>query len=155
MKQYDKDFDLQDLTFEAEEIFKEFYGNYLAGHLIYLEKVCGKAALAIVKSEVKRRQTEGWQYKYEDIIDCGGTTLVSGTVPDKCPPTFTYQTSVQMIDCTVDAKTGEVKAGGDSDISTLTYRVAISRHDDPDVALTGHYWEIVEFQKLGDVKLLV
>ena len=55
MKRFDKDFDLMNLTFEAEEIFKEFYSNYLTGHLIYLEKVCGKAALAIVKTEVKRR----------------------------------------------------------------------------------------------------
>ncbi len=55
MKKFDKDFDLINMSFEAEEIFKEFYGNYLSGHLIYLEKVCGKAALAVVKSEVKRR----------------------------------------------------------------------------------------------------
>jgi hypothetical protein len=55
MRQFDREFDLQDLSFEAEEIFKEFYCNYLSGHLIYLEKVCGKQALAVVKTEVKRR----------------------------------------------------------------------------------------------------
>jgi len=43
------------LPYEAEEIFKEFYSNYLSGNLEYIEKVCGKAALAVVKTEVKRR----------------------------------------------------------------------------------------------------
>jgi len=36
MKKYDKDFDLENLTFEAEEIFKEFFCNYLAGNKEYL-----------------------------------------------------------------------------------------------------------------------
>ena len=78
------------MSFEAEEIFKEFYSNYLSGHLLYLEKVCGKSALAIVKTEVKRRQTEGWKYKYDDILDCGQTHLLGAQIPDKCPPTFSF-----------------------------------------------------------------
>ena len=55
MKRFDPEFDLQQLSYEMEEIFKEFYCNFLSGHLEYLEKVCGKAALAVVKTEVKRR----------------------------------------------------------------------------------------------------
>lgn len=39
MKKYDPTFDLEDLSFEAEEIFKEFYCNYLAGNKAYLQKV--------------------------------------------------------------------------------------------------------------------
>jgi hypothetical protein len=74
------------LHYEAEEVFKEFFCNYLAGHLEYLEKVCGKAGLAIVKGELKRRETEGWKYKYSDILECGNVTFLGGQVPEKCPP---------------------------------------------------------------------
>ena len=42
MQKYDPTFDIQELHFEAEEIFKEFYCNFLAGNLEYLEKVCGR-----------------------------------------------------------------------------------------------------------------
>lgn len=55
MQKYDKDFDLADLHFEAEEIFKEFFCNFLSGNVEYLDKVCGKAALTVVKSDIKRR----------------------------------------------------------------------------------------------------
>jgi len=41
MQKYDPTFDLQELNFEAQEIFKEFFCNYLSGNLEYLEKVCG------------------------------------------------------------------------------------------------------------------
>ena len=38
---YDADFDLEQLSFESEEIFKEFFCNYLAGNQKYLDLVCG------------------------------------------------------------------------------------------------------------------
>ena len=33
MKKYDPEFDIEELNFEAEEIFKEFFCNFLAGNL--------------------------------------------------------------------------------------------------------------------------
>jgi hypothetical protein len=71
MLKYDPHFDIQELHFEAEEVFKEFFCNYLEGNMEYLTKVCGGAGLAIVKGELTRRVTEGWKYKYTDILDCG------------------------------------------------------------------------------------
>jgi|OM-RGC.v1.037962408 hypothetical protein len=50
----------------------------LAGNLAYLEKVSGSTALAICKSEIKRRQTEGWAYMYEEMMDCGKTVFNAG-----------------------------------------------------------------------------
>ena len=32
MKRYDAEFDMEALTYETEEIFKEFYCNYLTGN---------------------------------------------------------------------------------------------------------------------------
>ena len=31
----------------------------------------------------------------------------------------------------------------------------IQRHSEPDIEVTGHYWEIVEFYKIGEQALLV
>jgi hypothetical protein len=36
-----------------------------------------------------------------------------------------------------------------------TYRFVLSRRDEPDLALTGHYWEIVEFNKVGELAQIV
>jgi hypothetical protein len=90
MKAYDPEFDLINLNYEAEEIFKEFYCNFLSGNQEYLEKVCGGPALAICKSEVKRRITEGWRYKFDDILDYGHTNFSGAQVPEKQPPQFTF-----------------------------------------------------------------
>jgi len=37
MQKYDAEFDLEDLSYEAEEVFKEFFCNYLSGNLKYIE----------------------------------------------------------------------------------------------------------------------
>jgi hypothetical protein len=78
MRKYDPHFDINDLHFEAEEVFKEFFCNFLEGNLPYLEKVCGKAGLAIVKSDLKRREVEGWKNKYNDILDTGNLAFLGG-----------------------------------------------------------------------------
>lgn len=83
MQKYDREFDLLDLSFEAQEIFKEFFCNFLSGNLEYLEKVCGKAALAVIKSEIKMRQTDGWKYKYDDFLDMDFPNFLGGQIPDK------------------------------------------------------------------------
>lgn len=62
MQKYDRDFDLLNLNIEAEEVFKEFFCNYLAGNVKYIEKVCGRQALAMSKTEIERRKKEGWKY---------------------------------------------------------------------------------------------
>ena len=156
MQKYDPYFDINDLTIEAKEVFKEFFCNYLAGNLEYLEKVSGQQALAVSKAEIKRRTTEGWQYKYDDILDIGESLLQGGMIPEKQNPQFTYTIQVQEINCKVSAKDeNEITEGGEDSIMSSTYRIVLSRHDEPDIALTGHYWEIVEFNKVGEVAQLV
>lgn len=155
MQKYDRDFDLQDLHYEAEEIFKEFYCNFLNGNLDYVEKVCGKAGLAIAKTEIKRRQTEGWKYKYDDILNINHPNFLGGQIPDKSPPQFSFTIEVQEIDCKVNVKDGSIKDGGEDRIIESVYRIVLSRHDNPDLETTGHYWEIVEFNKVGELQRLV
>lgn len=156
MKKYDPTFDIQELHYEAEEVFKEFFCNFLAGNLEYLEKVSGRAGLAIVKGDIKRRETEGWRYKYSDILDSGNVQFLGGQVPEKQPPQFTFTIQVQEINCKVSIKNeNEIKEGGEDNILQTVYRIVLSRHDEPDIALTGHYWEIVEFNKVGELQQLV
>ncbi len=41
------------------------------------------------------------------------------------------------------------KASGQK-IMSNSYRIMIQRHSEPDIEVTGHYWEIVEFYKIGE-----
>jgi hypothetical protein len=43
-------------------------------------------ALAIIKGEIKRRETEKWKYKYEDILDSDFPFFLGAQVPEKAPP---------------------------------------------------------------------
>jgi len=53
MQKYDADFNLEDLTDEAKEIFQEFYCNFLSGNRDYIEIVCGGTARALCKSLIE------------------------------------------------------------------------------------------------------
>ena len=88
MEAYDPYFQFEDLETEATEIFKEFYCNFLSGNLEYLGTVSGGPALAICKGEIKRRATEGWVYKYDEMLDCSNAIFNSGQMD--AVPSFTY-----------------------------------------------------------------
>ena len=154
MEAYDPYFQLEDLEAEATEIFKEFYCNFLSGNIDYLEKVSGGPALAICKGEIKRRATEGWQYKYDDLLDCENATFNSGQM-DKVP-SFTFIVGTQEIDCKVSIKDeNEIKEGSEDSIMKNSWRITLSRHEEPDIEVTGHYWCVTELQKVGELKQLV
>lgn len=117
MRKYDQKFDLQDLNIEFQEIFKEFFCNYLSGNVEYLEKVCGGPGLAITKGECKRREAEGWKYRYTDVLDCGAVNFLGATVQERGIPQFTFTIMVQEIDCKVDVKDeNKIKDGDDNRI---------------------------------------
>ena len=91
MQAYDPYFEFDELEMEATEIFKEFYCNFLAGNLEYLEMVSGGAALGICKAEFKLRKDEGWSHKYQDLLSCGECQFQSGEIGDLTKmPSFTY-----------------------------------------------------------------
>ena len=157
MEAYDPEFDLNELEVEAREIFKEFYTNFLAGNMDYLQKVSGGVALGICKAEVKRRQTEGWQYRYEDLLFCSDATFSFGEIcQTNNAPSFQYVVTTQEINCKVSTKDPEeVTEGSDDDIMQYQWQFKISRHEDPDIEFSGHYWEVTELQKVGELKQLV
>jgi hypothetical protein len=136
---------------EAEEIFMEFYCNFLSGNLEYLEKVSGGTALGICKAELTRRKTEGWRYKYDDVLDHGKCNFNAGEMNQL--PSFTYIIDTDEIDCKVSLKDpNEITEGSDSSIIKNSWRITLTRHEEPDIELTGHYWQVTGLEKVGELK---
>lgn len=141
MEAYDPFFKFEELEIEAFDIFKEFYCNFLSGNLEYIEKVAGGPALAIIKAEFQRRKQEGWVYKYEEMLDCDHAEFNSGEMNQV--PSFTFICNVTEIDCRVKSKDpNEIVEGFDDAIQKIGWRFTMSRHENPDIEVTGHYWEI-------------
>ena len=129
MEAYDPYFDFDDLEIEATEIFKEFYCNFLSGNIDYLETVSGGQALALCKGDIKRRQVENWEYKYDEMLHCDKATFNGGQMDQV--PSFTYIVATQEIDCKVCTKKGtegEITEGGEDNIMGNSWRITISRH---------------------------
>jgi len=45
-----------------------------------------------------------------------------------------------------------MKDGDTGNIMKNSWRITISRHEDPDLEFSGHYWEITELAKVGELK---
>lgn len=63
-------------------------------------------------------------------------------------PEFVFTIRVNELDCRISTKKenkGEIVEGGEESIAMNTYRFIISHHENPDIELCGHYWEIREF----------
>ena len=153
MKLYDPEFDLVDLNYELEEIFLDFYDSFLLGDLEHLNKYTGEAALAVIKTEFKIRKNEGWEYDNPALF-CSHPIFTGAMISNKVP-TFSFTISGQHVQCKIDTKTGEIKEGTHDDIVITDFRVAHSRHDEPDIAETGLFWMVTEFMKLKEVALIV
>ena len=46
------------------------------------------------------------------------------------------------------------KASKAGSIMNNTYQIVLSRHEEPDMEVTGHYWEIIDFRKIGEHKMI-
>ena len=157
MQKYDPDFDLEELTDEAMEIFQEFYCNFLSGNKEYLEMVCGGTAGALCKAHIEQREKEGWVFKYEELLNCSNCFFQGGLIEERVPQ-FIYHLEVQEFDEKINVKTGEkfVMEGVSNSAAIMnnTYRIVLSRHDEPNIEETGHYWQITEFYKIGEARMI-
>jgi hypothetical protein len=161
MKKYDPHFDLEELTYEAEEIFKEFYCNYLAGNKEYITKV-STGPVAVLGAMIDLRKQEGWRFKFEELLDCGRANFL-GAAMNEGVPTFTYSIEVQEFEAKINVidgsdyvykrpppKNGEEQQKEEpvtenDRLMKATYRFVLARHQEPDVEMAGHYWEFIEF----------
>jgi hypothetical protein len=106
---------------------------------------------------IELRTKEGWKYKFEEFIECG-PAFFQGAKVEEGRPCFSYNFEVQEFDAKISLKDGSevdsemLKTKG---LVNSTYRIMLSLHPEPDIAVTGHYWEIVEFMKINEVKQIV
>jgi hypothetical protein len=49
----------------------------------------------------------------------------------------------------------EIKEGSEDAIIKNSWRITLTRHEEPDIELTGHYWQVTNFEKVGELKQLV
>ena len=133
--------------------------------------VCGESSAgALLKAMIELREKEGWEFKYDELLYCGPTFFQGALIENKIPQ-FIYHIEVQEFDEKIDSATGEpykqrdvepTEEGGEPTKTTEeggrlmqnTYRVVLSLHEDPNIEVTGHYWQIIEFYKIGEVRLL-
>ena len=67
-------------------------------------------------------------------------------------PSFCYIIETQEINCRVSTKEdGGVLEGDDNAIKQTSWRLTLSRHEDPDLEMTGHYWEVTNIEKVGEL----
>lgn len=88
MKKYDAEFDLEELPFEAEEVFREFYCNYLSGNKDYL-KLVSTGPASVMQTMIDLRKQEGWEYKYQECIDVSHPNFLGAKMQDGVPA-FTF-----------------------------------------------------------------
>lgn len=55
--------------------------------------VLGGAAKVLCTSELRTREKEGWQYKYDELLNCGPCFFQGAMIEDKMPR-FTYNIEV-------------------------------------------------------------
>lgn len=117
--------------------------------------VCGGTAGALCKAHIEQRQKEGWRFKYEELLNCGHCFFQGGLIESRIPQ-FIYHIEVQEFDAKVCAKTGDTLEGDNSSgrIMSNTYRIVLSRHEEPQMEITGHYWQITEFYKIGESAMI-
>lgn len=119
--------------------------------------VCGETVSPVLKAMCELREKEGWKYRFEEFLDCS-QAFFQGAFVQENKPHFVYHVEVQEFDAKVSLKDGsdfESETFKSKGLTTSTYRIVLSLHSEPDISVTGHYWEIVEFYKIGEVKQLV
>ena len=110
---------------------------------------------------IEIREKEGWELKYDELLNCGPCFFQGGLIAEKLPQ-FIYHIEVQEFDEKV--KTGTLEpfvpseesttTGGEGKLMQNTYRMVLTIHEEPEVEVTGHYWEIIEFYKIGEVRMI-
>lgn len=155
MQKFDPEFDLVELHLESVEIFTEYFNAFLRGDLEYLEKFSAEAALGKAQGELKIREEQGWVPETQELIFIKEFPTFNGAKVQNGIPYFTFTHEIQEINCRVNPATGEVVEGDPSSIMSASYMFTIRRHDEPNIAETGHYWEVVDVMKINETLQIV
>lgn len=106
---------------------------------------------------IELRVKEGWGHKYEEVLDLRTITFMGGRIIES-KPHFMYTFDVDEIQQRIlleDESEIIDESTSDGSLLTSTYAVTLARHTEPDIELTGHYWEVVEFQCISQLKQII
>lgn len=88
---------------------------------------------------------------YEEPLDVNKAVFNAGEMNKV--PSFTYIIETQELNLKLSIKDdSELTEGSDDSITKNSWRITISRHEEPDIETSGHYWEITELAKVGELK---
>lgn len=68
-------------------------------------------------------------------------------------PKFTFIIDILEFNNKISVKEGNtIEDSMNETFIKTSWRFTLSRHSDPDIELTGHYWEMSNLEKIGELK---
>lgn len=166
MKEIYPEFDIFELEDDVKTIFITVYEEFLNGNQEYIEKVCASGALGYFQASIRTREEMQVQPLYKKIwfldhihfqsnIDFdAGAAIKNGF------PYFQFLVNMQELDCLVSTKEEDegkevIVSGDKGKITNNSYVLTLALHQQPDLEVVGHEWEIIEFQLAETHKMLL
>jgi len=148
-------FNIYELERDAKGVFCQIYDAYLEGNLSFIEKTCGESALVYFRTLLKKREVDNVNPKYTYLWDAEVADLIGGKIPtERSQPCFTFTIRVQEVYCNINKKTNKVVDGGEDRVMQNRFNFMLTLHDNPDLELSGHPWELVEILPVEAVHML-
>jgi len=81
--------------------------------------------------------------------------LIGGKIPaERNQPSFSFTIRVQEIHCNISKKTNKVVDGREDKVMQQRFNFVLTMHENPDLELSGHPWELVEILPVEAVHML-
>jgi len=148
-------FSIYELERDAKGVFCQIYDAFLEGNLSFIEKTCGESALVYFRTLLKKREVDGVFPKYTYLWDADVADLIGGKIPtERNHPSFSFTIRVQEIHCNINKKTNKVVDGREDKVIQQRFNFVLSMHENPDLEISGHPWELVEILPVEAVHML-
>jgi len=148
-------FDVFELEMDARGVFCQIYDAFLEGNLDFIKSTCGESALVYFKTLLKKREVDNVYPKYTYLWDSERADIIGGRISaERSQPCFTFTIQVQEIYCNISNKTKKIVDGGEDKVLRARYNFVLTLHDNPDLEMSGHPWELIEIQPIENVKML-
>jgi len=148
-------FDVFELEMDARGVFCQIYDAFLEGNLDFIRSTCGESALVYFKTLLKKREVDNVHPQYTYLWDSEQADIIGGRISaESSQPCFTFTIQVQEIYCNISNKTKKIVDGGEDRVLRTRYNFVLTLHEDPDLEMSGHPWELIEVQPIENVKML-
>ena len=94
--------------------------------------------------------------KHDHLWEIEPASFIGGRIPEKSLPCFTFNITTQEIHCMLSRKEkNKIVDGADDRVMQNQYNFVLTRHQNPDIEVVGHLWEMTELQQVGALAQLV